>query len=82
MIQPASGSQAQPVQPRRSRERAFGERLRFPAEFAGRGDMSRGGLMLRCAREGRELTYVLPSEGARHGKRPPRLVPIPGILTR
>jgi hypothetical protein len=26
----------------------FGERLMFPAEFAGRGDMSRGGLMLRC----------------------------------
>ena len=25
----------------------FGERLLFPAEFAGRGDMSRGGLMLR-----------------------------------
>src|SRR5262245_1437412 len=27
----------------------FGDRLRFPAEFVGRGDMSRGGLMLRCA---------------------------------
>src|SRR5687768_15004397 len=26
----------------------FGERLLFPADFAGRGDMSRGGLMLRC----------------------------------
>jgi hypothetical protein len=26
---------------------AFGDRLRFPAEFVGRGDMSRGGLMLR-----------------------------------
>jgi len=30
----------------------FGDRLLFPAEFAGRGDMSRGGLMLRCARSG------------------------------
>ena len=28
----------------------FGERLTFPAEFVGRGDMSRGGLLLRCAR--------------------------------
>jgi hypothetical protein len=36
----------------------FGDRLRFPALFAGLGDMSRGGLMLRAAREGRELQYV------------------------
>ena len=51
----------------------LGERLRFPAEFVGRGDMSRGGLMLRCADERRELTY-LPVNGAiRHGKRPPKL---------
>ena len=35
----------------------FGERLWFPTEFVGRGDMSRGALMLRCAREGRELVY-------------------------
>src|SRR5205085_10192298 len=26
----------------------LGDRLRFPREFVGRGDMSRGGLMLRC----------------------------------
>jgi len=26
---------------------AFGDRLRFPVEFVGRGDMSRGGLLLR-----------------------------------
>ena len=51
----------------------FGERLVFPAEFVGRGDMSRGGLMLRCARAGTELSYV-PVQGAvRHGIRPPRL---------
>ena len=31
----------------------FGPRLRFPCEFVGRGDMSRGGLMLRCAEIGR-----------------------------
>jgi hypothetical protein len=36
----------------------FGDRLRFPREFIGIGDMSRGSLMLRCAAEGRELTYV------------------------
>lgn len=36
----------------------FGERLRFPALFAGLGDMARGGLMLRAARAGRELEYV------------------------
>lgn len=36
----------------------LGVRLRFPEEFIGRGDMSRGSLMLRCAAERRELTYV------------------------
>jgi hypothetical protein len=55
----------------------FGPRLLFPAEFAGRGDMSRGGLMLRCARAGLELTYVPVASGRRHGPRPPKL-PKPG----
>lgn len=51
----------------------FGARLVFPGDFVGRGDMSRGGLLLRSAREGQELAYV-PVEGAqRRGKRPPRL---------
>lgn len=36
----------------------LGSRLRFPREFIGRGDMSRGSLMLRCVAETRELTYV------------------------
>jgi hypothetical protein len=59
----------------------FGERLKFPIDFVGRGDMSRGGLLLRCARSGEELPYV-PVQGAvRHGPRPPRLAPIPGILS-
>ena len=41
--------------------------------------MSRGGLLLRCARSGEELTY-LPVQGAvRHGPRPPKLTPIKGI---
>jgi len=36
----------------------FGSRLRVPADFIGRGDMSRGGLLLRCVREKRELAYI------------------------
>jgi hypothetical protein len=35
----------------------FGQRLLFPTDFAGRGDMSRGSLLLRAVREGRELAY-------------------------
>lgn len=56
-------------------QKIFGERLLFPAEFAGRGDMSRGGLMLRCTRGGQQLTYVLVSTAKRHGPRPPKLAP-------
>ena len=37
---------------------AFGSRLIVPAEFIGRGDMSRGGLLLRHVRENRELNYI------------------------
>jgi hypothetical protein len=37
---------------------ALGERLRFPRDFIGLGDMSRGALLLRCVREDRELEYV------------------------
>lgn len=51
----------------------FGERLHFPAEFAGRGDMSRGGLMLRCVREARQLTYVPVATSPLHGAKPPKL---------
>jgi hypothetical protein len=51
----------------------FGERLLFPSEFVGRGDMSRGGLMLRCARENVQLTYVPVATAQRHGPRPPKL---------
>jgi hypothetical protein len=36
----------------------FGDQLRFPAIFAGLGDMSRGGLLLRAVREDRELEYT------------------------
>ena len=55
----------------------FGDRLLFPPDFIGRGDMSRGGLMLRCVAADLELPYV-PLRGAvRHGARPPRLEPLP-----
>ena len=51
----------------------FEEQLYFPATFAGRGDMSRGGLMLRCASAGTPLEYI-PLRGAvRHGPKPPKL---------
>jgi hypothetical protein len=55
---------------------SFGERLRFPADFVGRGDMSRGGLLLRSAADRQELSYI-PVAGAvrSSGKRPPKLAP-------
>ncbi len=55
----------------------FGERLLFPVDFVGRGDMSRGGLMLRAARAGVELPYAPVLGAVRHGARPPRLPPLP-----
>jgi hypothetical protein len=53
----------------------FKERLRFPAEFVGRGDMSRGGLMLRCAADHYELSYMSVQGAILHGARPPKLEP-------
>jgi hypothetical protein len=53
----------------------LGGRLFFPSDFVGRGDMSRGGLMLRCVQEGRELPYVPLAGAERHGPRPARLPP-------
>jgi len=53
----------------------LGERLLFPAEFVGRGDMSRGGLMLRHARAGIPLNYIPVGTAVRHGTRPPKLPP-------
>lgn len=51
----------------------FGPRLLFPADFVGRGDMSRGGLMLRAAHSGTELSYIPVQGSVRHGTRPPKL---------
>src|SRR5688572_28368090 len=53
----------------------FGDRLLFPQEFVGRGDMSRGGLMLRCAAAGQSLSYVPVAGAIRRGVRPPKLDP-------
>lgn len=54
----------------------FGDRLLFPPDFVGRGDMSRGGLMLRCVTADLELPYVPVRGAVRHGARPPRLEPL------
>jgi hypothetical protein len=54
---------------------AFGAALRFPGDFVGRGDMSRGGLLLRAAAAGVELAYQ-PVDGAvRRGPRVAKLAP-------
>ena len=55
----------------------LGTRLRYPTAFIGRGDMSRGGLMLRCAASGTELAYDVLTTGVRpRGPRPPKLDPL------
>jgi hypothetical protein len=53
----------------------FGERLVFPVAFVGRGDMSRGGLLLRHVRSGEELEYAAIAGAVLHGARPPKLDP-------
>jgi hypothetical protein len=55
---------------------SLGERVVFPREFVGRGDMSRGGLLLRHVRESRELEYIPVAGAVRHGARPPKLAPL------
>lgn len=55
----------------------FGERLRFPRDFVGRGDMSRGGLLLRCVAGNEELAYIPVLGAVRHGSRPRKLTPPP-----
>jgi hypothetical protein len=55
----------------------FGERLHYPVDFIGRGDMSRGGLMLRSVASGLELEYApLVPHVSRRGNRPPKLAPM------
>jgi len=55
----------------------FGPRIKFPAAFVGRGDMSRGGLLLRCVTARTALDYVPVAGATRRGARPPKLPPLP-----
>ena len=71
----ASGKYVEILQP------IFGGQLMFPPVFVGRGDMSRGGLMLRCVMAGVELEYAPIAGAVRHGQRPPRLPPIKYVVS-
>lgn len=51
----------------------FGDRLVFPRDFIGRGDMSRGALLLRAAQADRELPYIAVSGAVFKGTRAPRI---------
>jgi hypothetical protein len=53
----------------------MGERLLFPPEFVGRGDMSRGALLLRAVREGKELAYEPVAGAIRRGRRAAKVGP-------
>ena len=57
---------------------AFGSRLVFPAEFVGRGDMSRGALLLRHARAGEELAYAPVLGAVYRGTRARRIAEMEG----
>jgi hypothetical protein len=63
----ATGKYIEPLLP------IFGPRLLFPGDFVGRGDMSRGGLLLRCVRLGAELEYLPIAGAVRNGPRAPRI---------
>jgi hypothetical protein len=55
----------------------FRHRLEYPPSFVGRGDMSRGGLLLRSVTARTELGYSpLDATAQRHGPRPPKLPPL------
>jgi len=51
----------------------IGERLLFPRDFVGRGDMSRGALLLQAVRAGAELTYEPVAGAIRRGRRAARV---------
>ncbi len=51
----------------------LGKRLHFPKEFVGRGDMSRGGILLRSVTANRLLTHVPVAGAVRRGNRQPKL---------
>jgi hypothetical protein len=51
----------------------LGDRLLFPADFVGRGDMSRGALLLQAVRNNTELAYQPVAGAVRRGRRAPRI---------
>lgn len=51
----------------------FRDRLVFPRDFVGRGDMSRGALLLRAAKADAELPYSSVLGAVLQGKRAPRI---------
>ncbi len=57
----------------------FGERLLFPTEFVGRGDMSRGALMLRCVTANTELLYSPLLGAIRKGPRATKVATMQGV---
>jgi hypothetical protein len=61
----------------------FGGRLEYPPAFIGRGDMSRGGLLLRSVSSETELEYsLLDAAARRRGPRPPKLPPLVSLRSR
>jgi hypothetical protein len=48
----------------------FGNRLVFPQEFLGHGDMARGAMLLQRAASGIQLTYVPVTDQSRLGPKP------------
>lgn len=54
---------------------AVGARLLFPTAFVGRGDMSRGALLLRASRADEELAYAPLATAVRRGTRPKKVRP-------
>jgi hypothetical protein len=51
----------------------FGDRLLFPSDFVGRGDMSRGALLLRAVQADHELPYQKVAEAVLTGRRAGRV---------
>lgn len=54
----------------------FGQRLFFPVEFVGRGDMSRGALLLRAVEADEELAYASVHDAVFTGKRAARVTEV------
>jgi hypothetical protein len=54
----------------------FGERLFFPIDFVGRGDMSRGALLLRAVEADQELPYASVHDAVFTGKRAARVTEV------